>query len=243
MVDIIVFSKFPQVLSHLKETVMRLIGNQEYTLEVFLYVMDMMDYIYAVNPKKFIVLYCEQDAQSGIEIAEKLYEINNKGRFCLLSSREPEDVEKLFYAGISYFIQSENDINEESIGHCFQRFCEYYDDSFGRMLTLKNQSGSHTIPLSQIEYVMSDKRKVIVYDKESSQEFYYKLDEIETMTEGIFLRCHQSYLVNMKKIKAFVQDGLMMESGCFVPVSRKKYFQAKRTYLSYIAGNSEIITD
>ncbi len=238
MVDFIIFSKSPEDLFRLKNIIKNLLKDQEHTLEEFIYVMDMMDYIYATHPEKFVVFYYEKDSQSGVEIAQKIYDLNNKGRFCLLSDCNPDNVELLFYSGVSYYINPET---QNSFERCISRFNEYYDDSFRRFLSLKNQTGTHTIPLHKIEYIMSDKRKIVVFEKEKHTEFYYKLDDIEPMTEGIFLRCHQSYLVNMKKIKAFVEDGLIMSSDQFIPVSRKKYFQAKKIYLSYVAGSDHIV--
>ena len=104
-------------------------------------------------------------------------------------------------------------------------------------IILKTKKGNDVLKLGDIKYVMSDKRKIVIYLNNNEMSYYYKLDEVEDMLGKSFLRCHQSYIVNMMKIKQFVEDGLLLDDDEFIPVSRKRYFAAKREYLSYVTGN------
>ena len=239
MIEILLFSSDLLELSALKKKAEQIIGSMNHTLLSFGNVMDMMDYIHSSRPDKMMIFFSENSVIPGIEASLKIYSMNPKSRFCLIRRDAPDDLEAMFFNGVSYYVPSVQD--DVRLARCFRRFFDFYDESYNKMLMLKNKAGEQAIPIRQILYCMSDKRKVIFVGKERSWEFYYKLDEIEKMAGNNFLRCHQSYLVNMDRIEKFVEDGLLLTSGDFVPVSRKKYFSSKRAYLSYVTDSKEPI--
>ena len=49
-----------------------------------------------------------------------------------------------------------------------------------------------------------------------------------------FIRCHQSYLINVQYIRGIETDGFLMIDDVFVPISQKKYWASKRRYVQYI---------
>lgn len=79
------------------------------------------------------------------------------------------------------------------------------------------------IVLSLVKYFVSDVRKIIVYfqDDRPSLEFYGKLNDMQSQLEEMgFLRCHQSYLVNMRKIERLAGDTLVIQDE-ELSISRK----------------------
>ncbi|MCH5212202.1 MAG: LytTR family transcriptional regulator DNA-binding domain-containing protein [Oscillospiraceae bacterium] len=174
---------------------------------------------------------------NGLEAASKANEINPMYRFNLFCP-DCDDVERLFYKGISYFVKIP--FSSESVIRAVEFLKRFYNEQMHKSLLLKSKHGIESIIFSDIKYVMSDKRKVIIYKQTEESAYYYKLDEIEAMLGAGFLRCHQSFIVNMEMIKAFVPEGLILTDETFIPVSRKKYYAAKREYLEYITDNQII---
>lgn len=100
------------------------------------------------------------------------------------------------------------------------------------------RDGLHKIPLSfstktlyvepeEIIYCKSDGNYTEVYLKNGDKEVLSKkLKDVESLIgETVFLRVHNSYLVNMKYLKEFIKtDGsyLILENGASIPVSRTK---------------------
>ena len=218
---------------NLKSIIEKECFDTEGTYLFFEYKMDLLDYLNVSRPQNCAVFFDTDSLNDALEISEKVSEINPRYRFNLICS-ETGDVEDLFYKGVSYYIKKP--YSEQSVKHCVETINRFFNDQSGKMLTLKTKKGMDVIKLSDIIYVMSDKRKVVFLTENGEKSFYYKLDEIEEMLGESFLRCHQSYIVNMKKIKLFVEDGLTLNDETFVPVSRKKYYSSKKLYLSYISG-------
>ncbi len=48
-----------------------------------------------------------------------------------------------------------------------------------------------------------------------------------------FLRCHQSYLVNLDHVRHLEDSCFVMDNGCKIPVSRNFYKESKQTYYRY----------
>ncbi|WP_373598999.1 LytR/AlgR family response regulator transcription factor [Paraclostridium bifermentans] len=50
-----------------------------------------------------------------------------------------------------------------------------------------------------------------------------------------FVRCHRSYIVNVKHIKTITKNNVFLENGVKVPISRGKYKEINDTFIDYIS--------
>ena len=50
-----------------------------------------------------------------------------------------------------------------------------------------------------------------------------------------FLQVHKSFLVNLDYVKQLTADGMMMESGRTLPVSKSRAAEVKREYLLFVS--------
>lgn len=92
------------------------------------------------------------------------------------------------------------------------------------------------IRLASILFFESDARKVRAVLADETIEFYQRLDVLESeLKDSGFLRCHQSYLANRTKIKAFMQSGLLMEGEKILPVSRRYLSSVRKAIESSVS--------
>lgn len=98
-------------------------------------------------------------------------------------------------------------------------------------LNVKVQGSYYKIPLSQIYYFESDKRKVIIHMRNHEElEFYEKMDTLDTLLRSKgFIRCHQSYLVQMHYVDEFGRSGILIQN-MRIPVSRRYYDEVKKQF-------------
>lgn len=91
------------------------------------------------------------------------------------------------------------------------------------------------IPISQMVYLESSGWKVLVHTKDKDYKIVGKLSEEEARLHGYyFIRIHQSYLVNMKYIKQFrSEEVILWHKDQALPVSRKYKDSARYTFLEY----------
>ena len=97
------------------------------------------------------------------------------------------------------------------------------------------QTGNQTVslPVKDILYFESDRRKILVRlvsGKEYS--FYEKLDKVEeALKKHDFVRCHQSFLVNAKKITGLKQGEVELTGGAQLPVSKHHAKETNEAFL------------
>jgi len=97
------------------------------------------------------------------------------------------------------------------------------------------QTGNQTVslPVKDILYFESDRRKILVRlvsGKEYS--FYEKLDAVEdALRKQDFVRCHQSFLINAKKITGLKPGEVELAGGAALPVSKHRYKETNEAFL------------
>lgn len=100
-----------------------------------------------------------------------------------------------------------------------------------RYMALKNETQdclhiningrSEKIFLNQVFYISAQGRKVFFHKRDGELSAYAKLNDLEeTLGECGFIRCHQSYLINMKFVQSYARMALTV-AGEEIPISRR----------------------
>ncbi len=97
------------------------------------------------------------------------------------------------------------------------------------------QTGSEnvSVPVKDIIFFESDKRKITVNCLNAkTYSFYGKLDSVEeNLKKNDFVRCHQSFLVNAKRITSVGAGELILDSGAVIPVSKHRAKETNEAFL------------
>lgn len=95
------------------------------------------------------------------------------------------------------------------------------------IFTIRNKEEILRIPYSDILWFESRQRVVIIHSRKQEISFYAKLSDVYELLPGeLFLRCHQSYIVNCNKISRIdkVQNCIYLTTGHVIGIS-KSYYQ------------------
>lgn len=95
--------------------------------------------------------------------------------------------------------------------------------------------GDETLRAEEVLYIETKGHKNFFYLTDGRIfSIYRKLDELEADFSGRdFLRCHQSYLVNMQYIEKISSYVLTLENGEQLSVPKARYKEVKREFLAY----------
>lgn len=86
-------------------------------------------------------------------------------------------------------------------------------------------------------YFQSDGRKINIVMEKKIESFYGKLSEIEQMCpEGLFLRIHKSYLINMCHAKEITYKWIKMINGDVLDISRSNRVAIRRKLMESMAN-------
>ena len=173
----------------------------------------------------------------GMNIAQKLRDLSYRGKivFCTVSADYALESYNVYASGYILKPYSLADIR-----HTLDRFMpEYQCDSY----QIKQKSNIVYIPLNEIIYVESINTKCILHRTENREyHIYKKLCQIEAELNDLrFLRCHQSYLVNMNYVIE-ANDVCLLQNGEEVLIRKKSKKQIQQKVLDYRekTGHSDI---
>lgn len=97
------------------------------------------------------------------------------------------------------------------------------------------QRVKHKIPIKDILYFESNRRKVSIVTLNGSFEAYEKLNSIEKSLKeckASFLRIHQSFLVNYKHVESQAYDFVIMDNGEKLSISEDRRKLISEQYCS-----------
>ncbi|MDO5131591.1 MAG: LytTR family DNA-binding domain-containing protein [Eubacteriales bacterium] len=119
---------------------------------------------------------------------------------------------------------------DELVGSYCRQFRDKEDED---TFLIETREERQRVPLSQICFVEARDKKIYICTRSESFGFYETIDHMAELLPAHFMRCHRSFIVNMKKVKKLhLSEGLIeMEDAETVPLSRS-YKKAVREYVS-----------
>jgi DNA-binding LytR/AlgR family response regulator len=107
-------------------------------------------------------------------------------------------------------------------------------------LYYNTHDGNVFIDIEEIKYCSGGVTKpmTIIYceNQKNSQPPYHTLREVEeVLNRDFFLRCHKSWLVNIKKAESvwIGERKILMQDGCILPVSRNRIHEVVQKAIEY----------
>lgn len=139
----------------------------------------------------------------------------------------------IFAANPVYYIQKplNKDILKVAIDKAVNNLSKGKNSTF----TIKINSEIISIKLESILYFESNNRKITCHTNKGNYEFYDKLSKIENKLGNSFLRCHQSYIINMNRIESFTSAFITLKTGEKIPVSQTRQKDVRSRYTLFLA--------
>lgn len=115
-----------------------------------------------------------------------------------------------------------------------------FDDMSVNELSIKTKGTNVRVKCSDIKYIESSKHYLRFHMKNGDQhQVYAKLDEYEKKLKAhkAYIRCHQSFIVNMNYVKNISDKDFVMNDCQRIPIRRSSIAQLKREYHKYSIEN------
>lgn len=178
-----------------------------------------------------IFLDIELGEKDGITVARKIREIDSNVLIIYVTGHESYMQESFCVRPFRFLIKP---IDKDKLNICFKDAIEDISklDSYFRY---SYQRISHKIPIRDILYFQSDRRKIKIVTKQNIFELYGKLNDIEKslkISKAIFLRIHQSFLVNYKHVSGLSYDFLLLDNGKQLSISEDRRRMISEQYCS-----------
>lgn len=181
------------------------------------------------NPAELVFLGMYLEEQSGTEIVGKLRHMDYRGEIVLVTERREHIPEHSEGNMVSYL---QKECAGEEFYACMDRLLK---ERLEKHYVILKRKGRIPVPYAEIVFVESNNSKCILHQADGTEYTVYKqLGEIELeLQDRRFLRCHQSYLVNMDYIRR-VERCFELETGDVVSIRQREIKTIRQNYYSYL---------
>ncbi len=181
---------------------------------------------------QIIFLDIYMDGIDGVETARRLRDMGCKSAIIFLTSTPDFAMEGYEVDAAGYLLKP---LEEENLRQLLKRLFKRNNPA---LLALRQGNQVFTLAPSEIIYVESNRNRLLIHTLEDTITYYGRLDELaERLSGKQFLRCHQSYLVNMDRVFA-AGDDFHMETGDVVPIRVRERRAIREKYFRYIMEKS-----
>lgn len=120
------------------------------------------------------------------------------------------------------------------------RYCCMEQMRSRQYFNIRSKDSILRVDFRDIRYIESRQRIAAVHTERKIIEFYAKLTDIESsLPQDDFIRCHQSYIVNMNHVGALDREErcFRLRSGGEVDISRSNYAQVLEQYTAFLENH------
>ena len=182
------------------------------------------------------LLQCS-DFPTGIRLASCLREQNPYGLWGYMDGT-PENLYKSMLLQPSAYIPDSADGKMVLVTlHRLERYLQVLQKKL--YFSFKCEGKYLRIPYEDITYFESRAKKVLLHTVKGDKHYCFaaKLDDLAKVLPPSFLRCHQSYLVNMNTIQSLDTQNhvFLLQSNEEILISRRNYQEAREAYQQFLA--------
>lgn len=179
-----------------------------------------------------LLLDIEMGKESGMELAERV-------------RRENEEVSIIFATGYAQYMGRGYDVGamqyllkpveEEKLFACLDRVKRQQEKSGKKLLFETTAQVKVSLAAADIWYLEANRHNCILYTKERQYELKMSMTAAERAlgAECGFVKCHRSFLVNLRHVREIYREEIVLDDGRRVPMSRRVYQEVNVAFLRF----------
>lgn len=140
-------------------------------------------------------------------------------------------IEDVFETDLMYLLKKP--LTEEKIMKAINKAFELISESL-KYIVVKCGKDNRKIYINDINYIESEGRLIKINLDGEVITTYGKISDVEGELDISFVRTHKSYLVNMKKIKNYALNKVVLENNKVLPISRTYARKCKDTIFDFL---------
>lgn len=188
---------------------------------------------YKNHPFDIIFLDILMDDIDGIETGRLIREMDDKVEIVYCTSSKDFAIAAYDVHALGYLLKPYETLR---IGAVIDYYVQKHPQKNQNFIEVKSRRKPLIIPYKDIIHMESDNKVVYIYTTtQGAVKVYNKLDVFEKeLTDARFLRCHQSYLVNMQYVAGIVDSDFIMIDDQMIPIRKSGRKLIVKKYEDYL---------
>ena len=177
-----------------------------------------------------IFLDIELPKNSGIDVGRYIRDVlkNEMVQIVYISGKDGYAMELFEFRPMNFLVKP---LEQEKVVSVIKKY-RIVTEQKNYMYEYKKRGEYYKIPMSDIMYFENRNRKVILYAKDSVDEFYDSIENIyEKVKDQDFLLIHKSIIVNYRYVKKMDYKEVTMINGTRLSISQSKRPEVKAKHL------------
>ena len=211
-------------------------NNIEYKIDVFESAEKFLfsweyDAVYDV-----IILDIRMKNMSGMDLARSIRLKDSEVIIIFITGLDDYVFDGYNVSAFNYLLKP---INEDKIFSVLDKVKEKLekDKKDKNFLILSKGKNIFKIDCDDIYYVIAFDHYIDIHDKNNIYTFNRKISELENLLPSQnFVRCHRSYIVNIKYVKSINKNSLILENDIKIPISKTRMDDTYNTFIDYFAN-------
>lgn len=190
---------------------------------------------YRKHPFDAIFLDIMMDEMNGMEVGRLIRSFDQEVEIIFCTSTKEFAIDAYEIHAMGYLLKP---YETERIEKVLEYYLIKHPMKKKNYLEVKSQRKSVIIPHSEIIYMESDNKVVYIHTlKQGDIKVYTKLDSLEEqISDERFLRCHQSYLVNLDYVSGIIDIDFVLNDERRLPIRKSGRKQLIKKYEDYLKG-------
>lgn len=191
---------------------------------------------YSNHPCDLIFLDIIMEGTDGIETGRRIREIDQKVEIVYCTSSEDFAIVAYEIHALGYLLKP---YEPGKIGAVLDYYVQKHPQKNQNFIEVKSHRKSVIIPYKDIIYMESDNKVVYIHTTtQGDVKVYNRLDVLEEeIQDERFLRCHQSYFVNMQYVAGLVDSDFIMITDSMIPIRKSGRKLIVKQYEDYLKAS------
>ncbi len=188
---------------------------------------------YKNHPYDIVFLDILMKNIDGIETGKIIREMDSKVEIVYCTSSKDFAIAAYEVHAMSYLLKP---YESRRIGAVLDYYVQKHPQKNQNFIEVKSRRKSLIIPYKDIIHMESDNKVVYIYTTtQGAVKVYNKLDVFENeLSDERFLRCHQSYLVNLQYVAGLVDSDFIMIDDQMIPIRKSGRKLIVKKYEDYL---------
>lgn len=180
-----------------------------------------------------ILLDVEMPGLNGVELAKLLRSRGDTAQIIFITGFPDYIAEGYDVSALHYLMKP---VREDKLFEVLDRAAENCRKT-ERVLMIKTKDGHEKVSVSDIEYIAALGHRTVISVAGRTIDSGTGISTLEKQLGDGFVKCHRSYIVGLRYVKAISKSDITLDSGTKIPLARGSYREVNGAFIKYYKGD------
>jgi Response regulator of the LytR/AlgR family len=176
-----------------------------------------------------IFLDIKMKSMTGIELAKIIRKTNTKIQIIFTTNMREHILTGYTVSAMQYLLKP---VNKKDCFICLDKVCDISQNE--KYYIYKDNEKTIRIPFSDIIYIEMSSHNATIFRNSESYSMRKTITQIMSEIDDMwFIKCHKSYIVNVRHIESISKNAVTMSEDTIIPVSRNMIDEINEKFINY----------